>query len=229
MSFSPTAVARATAITTAFKNLSGGRLSLLPQRVGVIAQGATGLGDATPFDFTSAKQVGDNYGFGTPAHLMALMLRPQNAEGIGDIPSTIYPVIDADVGSGSATAATDATITITGAQVGAAEYMILANGIPSGSVVLADAATSAQAVTAIVTAINGAINMPVTAADGIGDVVDLTPKWVGASTNEIFIEVVGQTGTGLTFVVVQPSDGAGSAVVTNALAGFGNAVQVLPM
>ncbi len=222
MAFSSTAVARATAIETTFQNLSAGGTRLLPQRVAVLAQGGTGTTDTSPFDFTSAKEVGDEYGFGTPAHLMALMLRPSSGDGLGDITSTIYPVVDAVVGSGSATASTDGQITLTGTQTAGAEYFVVVNGVSSNSFVAAEGDDNEDVAGFLAVAVNASINLPVTAVATLG-VIAFTSKWVGISANDITLAIAGETGTGVVFVIdQQPSDATGTAVLTSALAGFGN-------
>jgi len=89
MGVSATVVARTVGIDTAFKNLNPNAALLLPQRVALIGQGTTAAVYATtPLIVTSAATVGSTYGFGSPLHLAALQLLPQNGDGLGTIPLT---------------------------------------------------------------------------------------------------------------------------------------------
>jgi phage tail sheath gpL-like len=97
------AVARVLGITTQFKDLRGGSVVFLPQRIALIGQGATASTySLTKFQITSAAQAGARYGYGSPIHLAARELFPSNGDGVGTIPVTVYPLDD----DGSGVAAT---------------------------------------------------------------------------------------------------------------------------
>ena len=69
MSVDASAVARVVGITTEFKNLRAGRVVFLPQRVALVGQGTTVAQASYSNDkavVTSALQVGQTYGFGSP-------------------------------------------------------------------------------------------------------------------------------------------------------------------
>jgi len=212
------AVARVVGIETNFVNLRGG-VRFLPMRVAVFGQGST-VSQAsyatTKKIVTSAKAVGDEYGYGSPLHLVVNELLPPNGGGVGIIPITIFPLKD----DGAAVTAAG-TITPVGDQTAQQTYYVKVNNIKSKEFTLAVLATVADAVAAIVTAINSVINMPVIATDNASTVVDIDAKWGGASGNDIVVEVVG-TEAGIVFTVVQPASGATNPDITAALAQVGN-------
>jgi len=211
------AVARVVGIETNFVNLRGG-VRFLPMRVAVFAQGSTASQASYSTDkvtVTSAKFVGDNFGYGSPAHLAVNELLPPNGGGVGIIPVTLFPLKD----DGAAVTA-GGTITPVGAQSSAQTYYVKVGNIKSKEFTLAALATVADATAAITTAINSVINMPLIATDGT-TVVDLDAKWGGASGNDIVVEVVG-TEAGIVFTVVQPASGATNPDITAALAQVGN-------
>jgi len=93
------AVARVVGIKTAFKDLRGGGILFLPQRVMVVGQGnSAAVYSTVKAQYTSALAVATVYGFGSPLHLAALQLFPNNGDGIGTIPMTVYPLEDDGAG-----------------------------------------------------------------------------------------------------------------------------------
>lgn len=218
----PSAVARVVGIKTAFKNLRGGNVLYLPQRVAVVGQGSTASTYAsTKVQVTSAQQAGETFGFGSPVHLAVKQLLPVNGDGVGSIPVTVYPLADA----GGATAAAG-DITPAGTQTVAADYIVLVNNIASASFTIPAGASVAARVALMVTAINSILDMPVIAADGTTK-VNLTSKWKGASANDIVVSVSGSTTAGTTFAFTQPTGGATNPDVDPALAQIGNVWETL--
>ena len=124
----PSAVARVVGIETVFRDLRGGRVTLLPQRVAVIGQGSTASTyTTTKRQVNSALEVGSMYGFGSPLHLAVSQLLPVNGDGVGTIPVTVYPLQDNAAG----TAATR-TITVTGTATATAPLTVRINGMVVG-------------------------------------------------------------------------------------------------
>lgn len=219
------AVSRVVGIDTNFVNLRGG-VKFLPMRLIVFAQGSTASQASYSNDkvtVTSAKFVGDNYGYGSPAHLAINELLPPNGGGVGIIPVTLFPLDD----DGAAVIATG-TITPVGDQTEAQTYQIKVNNILSKAFTLAVDATVADAVAAAVVAINSVINMPVIAVDTTSTVITLTSKWKGASANDIKVEVVGVE-AGIVFTTVNPFGGATNPDITAALAQVGNIWETLAL
>lgn len=217
------AVARVLGIQTIFKDLRGGGVLFLPQRVAIVGQGSTASTYSTDkAQVTSALAVAQTYGFGSPLHLAALQLFPSNGDGVGTIPVTVYPLVD-DVGG----APSVGDITPVVAQTVAASYQVKINNILSESFVISVGDTVADVVAAMTTAINAVLEMPVTAVDNLSTKVDVTSKWEGTSANDIVIEVVGSTTAGTTFGLTQPVGGLVNPNIDAALAQVGNVWETM--
>ncbi len=218
------AVSRVVGIETKFVNLRGG-VKFLPMRIAVFAQGTTIAQASYSTDkviVTSAKFVGDNFGYGSPAHLTINELLPQQGGGVGIIPVTLFPLDD----DGAAVTATG-TITPVGTQTAVQTYQVKVNNILSKAFTLAVGATVADAVAAMMTAVNSVINMPVIAANvGPDTSISTTAKWGGPTGNDIKVEVVG-TEAGIVFTTVNPASGATNPDITAALAQVGNIWETL--
>jgi len=222
MGVDATAVASVLGIETQFADLGGGETFNLPQRIALIAQGTTAATYSTDkFQATSAPQVGDALGYGSPAHLAAKQFFPQNGDGIGTIPLTVYPLVDDAAGI-----AASGDITPAGTHSGKAAYRVRVNNILSEAFTLEDGETVADATAKIAAAINAVASMPVTAVDNTTD-VGLTSKWKGASANAIFVEIVGDTSNGVTFTITQPTGGDVNPDVQTALDQIGNVWETL--
>ena len=196
------AVARVVGIQTLFKDLRGGGILFLPQRVAVVGQGATASTySTTKAQYTSAPAVGAAYGFGSPIHLAAMQLFPTNGDGVGTIPVTFYPLED----DGSGVVSTG-DITPTVVPTVAASYIVRINNIDSEEFVISVGDAVADVTAAMETAINAVLEMPVIAVDGT-TVLNFTSKWKGTSANDIVVEVIGSTTAGNSFAITQPVGG----------------------
>lgn len=213
------AVARVLGIQTIFKDLRAGGIIFLPQRVAVVGQGATASTySTTKAQFTSANAVAQTYGFGSPLHLAALQLQPVNGDGIGTIPMTIYPLVD----DGSGVASTG-DITPTGTVTKAGAFTIRVNEIDSATFVVSVGDSLADIATAMAAAVAAELNLPITStAEVTPDRIDTTSKWKGTSANDIVLEVVGPTDTGITFGITQHTGGLVNPDIDAALAQVGN-------
>lgn len=216
------AVARVVGIKTEFFNTNVGGVIFLPQRVAVVGQGATASNyPTTKFRATTAAQVGQTVGFGSPLHLASLQLLPANGDGVGSIPVTFYPLVDDGAGVAAA-----GDITPTGTATKSGTFRILVSGIWSAQFTVAVGDAPAAVITKILAAIGGVLEMPVTAANGTTK-VNLTAKWKGASGNDLFIKVSGPSDTGVTFAVTQPTGGAANPDVQPALDNIGNVWETM--
>lgn len=163
MSVDASAIARVLGIGTQYLDQRGANSLYLPQRVAIVAQGASASTySTTKRQITSAAEAGSIYGFGSPIHLEALEFFPDNGDGIGTIPLTVYPL--ADHGSGAAAVG---DITPSGSPTVAKSYRILVSKISSdkftiGVGSLAVAANLTAACQAIGLAIRSVLKMPVT-------------------------------------------------------------------
>lgn len=211
------AVARVVGIKTAFKDLRGGGVLFLPQRVALIGQGSTASVYSTDkAQVTSALAVAQTYGFGSPLHLAALQLFPVNGDGVGTIPVTIYPMDDAGTGVVS-----DGDITPTVVPTEAASYIVRVNNIDSEAFVISVGDVAADVVTAMTAAINAVLEMPIIATDGT-TLVTTVSKWKGTSANDIVIEIIGSTTSGNSFAITQHTGGLVNPDVDDALGQVGN-------
>lgn len=216
------AVARVLGVKTEFKDLRGGNIVYLPQRIAIVGQGATASVYATTKQrVTSAFDAGSLYGFGSPVHLAVQKLLPTNGDGVGTIPVTIYPLDDDGAGVASA-----GDITPSGSPTVAASYIVRINNIDSESFVISVGDSVADIVAAMTAAINANVDMPVVAADNATDVT-ITSKWKGTSANDIVVEVVGSATAGNTFTITQPVGGLVNPDVDDALAQIGNVWETM--
>ena len=160
------AVARVVGIKTEFRNLRGGNIVFLPQRVAVIGQGNTSAVYTTDkTQYTSSFDVGTAYGFGSPLHLASLQLLPANGDGVGTIPVTFYPLEDDAAGVAAA-----GTITPSAAATGSAAFRVEINGQESVQFVVSNGDTIAAITAKVAAAISSVLNLPVTATDNGTDV-----------------------------------------------------------
>lgn len=205
------AVARVLGIKTDFVNLQPNGTASLPQRVAVVGQGNTASTYATTKQqVTSAQQVGELYGFGSPLHIAAKQLLPSNNDGLGTIPLTIYPLED----DGSGVAATG-DITPAGTATEAGELFVLISNTLSLPIAVVVGDTVADLTDKITTALNSVVDMPVIAVDNTTD-VGLTSKWKGASANDLVATISGSV-AGLTFAIGDIDSGATNPDVQPAL------------
>lgn len=158
MGVDATAVARTLGIETAYKDLRGGNVLYLPQRVMVIAQGSSDVVySTTKFKALDAAMVGAKMGYGSPAHLALRELKPLNGDGgVGSVEITVYPLVDA-VGA----AAASGQIAASGTQLKAGVYRVAVNNILSQPFVIPKDANATTALRLLGQAIDAVLEMPV--------------------------------------------------------------------
>ncbi|MFW6031050.1 MAG: phage tail protein [Myxococcota bacterium] len=221
MAVDQSAVARVLGIETQFQDLRGGSILYLPQRIAVLAQGASESTYSTDkFQITSAAQAGDRYGWGSPIHLIARQLFPSNGDGVGTLPVTVYPLED----DGSGVAASG-DITPTGTASANASYRVFVNNIPSEPFVIEEGDDEEAIVTKMVAAINAVLEMPIIASADLG-VLEFDAKWAGESGNDIHVEVEGDD-VDVTFAVTQADGGLVNPDIQPALDQVGNVWETL--
>lgn len=197
----------------------------LPQIIAVLGE-ANDANQGTlvidPYEFTTAKEVGERYGYGSPLHQIARILRPSNSEGIGGIPTIIIPQVS-DPGA----TPTSIEWTITGTATANATHTVVLAGrrsvdfLPySYSIVKDDTAT--QIAAKIADAINSVLGSPVTAAT-LGAVVTLTTKWHGLTSAETQVRFdIGNKAAGISYSQTARIDGAGAVSLSAALTNLGD-------
>ena len=216
MSVDVSAVARVLGITTEYKDLRGSSVVFLPQAVAVVGQGTTALNGTyatTPVQSSSATDIGDTFGYGSPLHLAAEQLFPTNGDGIGTIPATFYPLNDDASGVASAGDITPSG-SITAGQSGTIYVYVGEVRSPAITLNADDHTTVALMVTEIHNKLAATPASPMTSSDDTTE-VGLTSKWEGASANDIKIRIEG-TVPGVTFALTQPVSGAANPDITGA-------------
>lgn len=218
------AVARVLGIKTNFKNLRDGRVVILPQRIALIGQGASGMVfSPTKRQVTSSNDVGLIYGYGSPLHLAAKQLFPANGDGVGSIPVTVYPLPESE----EAQAATGA-IELLGTQLESGAYRILVNGVRSEPFSILKNDVGGMVLARIASAINAVLDMPIRAAvNSELQKITLTSKWKGLSANAISVKIEGDLGQGMEFAITQLSGGLINPNVSSVLQQFGNVWETM--
>lgn len=191
MAVDASAVARVLGIETKFEDLRAGGVLYLPQRIAVIAQGASdSVYSAAKFQATSALQGGQRVGWGSPVHLILRELFPANGDGVGTVPVDVYPL--ADHASGVAAAG---AITPSGAQTEGASYRVLVNNIRSEAFTIAAGVSVTTICRLIGMAVSAVLEMPVK-VDYTYGVVAAAEK-AGGNTGDGTVTVLSVTGTPL--------------------------------
>lgn len=197
----------------------------LPQKIVIFGEANTanqsGLAVA-PFDFTTAKEVGDEFGYGSPLHQIARILRPVNSDGVGGIPTTIIPQI-----SDVAATATVITWGVTGTATKNKTHYVVISGRDNVdgeyyafNVVTGDDVAAVEA--KIEAAVNAVLGCPVSCSDATTDII-FTTKWEGVTSAEVNISIdTDGDDAGLVYAQSAKVDGTGTVVLTSSLALFGN-------
>jgi phage tail sheath gpL-like len=198
----------------------------LPQRIAILAEANfdnQSTLDLTPKEITSAKQAGELYGYGSPVHMIMRILRPISGEGVGGIPTIVYPQAQAPGASEKIL-----ELIVTGTPTGNGTHYIKIAGRDNvdgqlyGITITTDDTASTIHQT-IENAVNGVLSSPMKALAIGGYEVDFTSKWKGATAEGLNISVVtGDDDLGLTYVVNNVKTGAGIPSISAALNLFGN-------
>lgn len=161
----------------------------LPQIIAIFAEANTanqaGL-TTDKVEVTSAKEAGEKFGFGSPIHKIVRILRPISGDGVGGIPTVVYPQL-----TKVASTATVKTWTVTGPATSNVTHNVIINGRStvdfqnySYSVVIGD--TPAVVAQKIADAVNSVLSSPVIATVA-GDDVVFTTKWKGLTSAQLNI------------------------------------------
>lgn len=200
----------------------------LPQSIAILAEANTAAGNQTQAaadvngrEITSAKQAGDLYGYGSPIYHIMRILRPVSGDGVGGIPTIVYPQAEA----GGATAK-KITVVASGIATGnGTHYLLVAgrDGIDGQIYALAieEGDTAATIATKVMNAINNVLASPFTAtSDPYGST--LTSKWKGITANDLSVSIdTNGNALGLTYIIGNAGNGAGQPSIATALAAFG--------
>ena len=218
----PSTVGRGLGIKTEFKRQRSSTSATLPQRIALFGQGSSVSTYSTEKrQVTSAQEAAQIYGFGSPIHLASKMLFPLNGDGIGTLPLTVYPLVDDDAG-----VAATGTLIPTGAVTAQVSAKVAINNIESESFLLNIGDSIATVVANATSALLAELDLPMIAVDAATQ-VDLTSKWLGSSANDLRVEVIESSPSGLTWGVVQPSGGATNPSLSSALAQMGDVWETM--
>jgi phage tail sheath gpL-like len=196
------------------KGTEGVTSGYLPQRLAIVAEANTTKQVTMPtfLNATSAQEVAEAFGNGSPAHLSALNL---DLNGVmGKIPTIFYSVEEA-----AGATAQSFEVGVTGTPSKSATQYIRVGG-KRVSFTVASTDVAADIVVKIKAAIEADYNSPVLAGT-IATTLPLTAKWAGQSGIGIRVEFDQDTDIGLTYTSVR-TNGAGEKLPTDALALFGS-------
>lgn len=197
----------------------------LPQIIAVFGEANTAKQanlSINPIEVTSANQAGELFGYGSPLHQIMRILRPISGDGVGGIPTVVFPQLSSE----SATA-TEVVFQVAGNAVANATHSVLINGrdgvdfMPySYSVVIDDTPTIVAG--KIRDAVNSVIGSPVIATSNINEVTFVT-KWAGQTSNEINISFdTGLNDAGLGYAQTDRVAGAGDVSLSDSFNLFGD-------
>jgi len=197
----------------------------LPQIIAILGEAndanQAGL-DTDPFEFTSAQEVGKRYGYGSPLHQMARILRPSTSAGIGGIPTVIIPQAS-DIGA----TPTAHVWTLTGPATENATHSLVIAGrknvdFTQYAYFIVKDDTSTVIAQKMADAVNGVLGSPVTATAALG-VFTLTTKWSGGTSAELITRIVtGNKTAGIGYAQTTVTDGSGVVDLAIAQAHFGS-------
>jgi len=199
----------------------------LPQRIAIFAEANIanqgGL-DLTGREITSAQQAGNLYGFGSPIYTVMRILRPLQGEGVGGIPTFVFPQAEA---GGAAEKILEITPTGTATANGTHTIKLAGrNGIDGVfydiNIVVGD--TVSIIATKIQDALNAVVGCPVIGStDVTPDRAVLTAKWKGLTSDQLSVSVdLNDTTLGITYAIASTASGSGTPSVQAALDQFGN-------
>lgn len=197
----------------------------LPQIIAIFGEANTanqsGLTVAKK-EVTSAQEAAELYGFGSPIHQQMRILRPNGSDGVGGIPTIVFPQITA----GGATA-TVRSWTVTGTATANAIHTVIVNGRDNldfqtydYSIVTGDTPTIiAQKIS---DAVNSVLSSPATGTAALA-VATLTSKWKGLSSAELNVSIdTGSDSAGVTYSQTTSTDGTGVVDLSLSLSQFGD-------
>jgi len=186
MGIDASAVARGVGVTTNYKDLSGGAVRFVPQRIALIAPGEDGIAYSTQ-KYTidgGAQQVGATNGYRSALYEMARELFPVNGSGIGTV---IVDVIALPQPAGGAAAVGGVAVTA-GSATETGSYYPTLGGVRGQPVLIRKGTINESEVHSDVTdSINNTLGMPAKAENTYG-----TP--VGTDSSNITLTAISVTG-----------------------------------
>lgn len=169
-------------------------------------------------EVTSAVEAANLFGYGSPIHSIMRILRPLSGDGVGGIPTIVFPQI-------SDGTETSREWTVTGTATGNATHTLIVNGRDnidyksySFNVVTGD--TPTVIAQKIANTLSSVLSSPCTAETSSG-VIFFTSKWAGATSAELNISInYGSNAVGVAYTQTDSSDGSGTVDLAPSLAQF---------
>jgi phage tail sheath gpL-like len=201
----------------------------LPQRIAILAEANEanqGSLDLNPKEVTSAQQAGQLYGYGSPIYTIMRILRPKNGDGVGGIPTVVYPQAKA---GGAANKQLDVVPTTAGATGNGVHTLVIAGRKGLDGVfydINIETGDNAAAIAAKITAaISNVLGCPFTAVTAnTPDRSSLTSKWNGLTANGLTVTVdTNGNDLGVSYAVNEIQAGSGTPSIQAALDLFGSA------
>lgn len=197
----------------------------LPQRIAVLCE-ANALNqtytdssiEGYAWQATSLRAVGERYGYGSPAYLIARIMIPV----IGGIPLVFYPQEEA-----SGATAKIIEITPVGTATSNATHTIFIAGRDGldgqfYNIAVEQGDTAGDVSAKIHDAVVGVLGSPVLSSDSEYSTI-LTSKWKGETANNLTVSVdTNGNDAGISYVIESVSSGAGTPSISDALAAFGS-------
>lgn len=194
----------------------------LPQRIAILGQANTanqsGL-TIDPVEVTSANQAGELFGFGSPIHRAVSILRPLSGDGVGGIPTIVYPQVS------GASSQTSRVWTVTGTASANATHFVVVNGrdsidFKSYAVNIVNGDTATIIAGKIKDAVNAVLGAPCSAVNALG-VVTFTSKWSGLTSAELNISFsLNGNSAGISYSETSSTNGSGDVDLSATLALF---------
>jgi len=200
---------------------------LMPVQVALIAPISAAAEAGAEFDkgidFQTAREIGEAYGYKSPAYRAARMLRPETGGGLSTIRTTLFPV-QAAVGKVQATGTLGINIALVNPDKNITHYANV-NGrrIPFTVLKTDDVTSLAGRIKDILDAEIkfNPLDSIVQAAVGNDIDIDFTVGWYGASGNEVSVTIEADDYAGIVYTNPVFAGGVGVYDITAALANFG--------
>lgn len=191
----------------------------LPQSIAVFGEmnNANQGASLIPAQYTTAQAVAQAYGYGSPMHIMARILMPNNGGGVSGIPVTFFPQLKA-----SGATAKVINISPSGVATGNGTHYLKIAGreglegvFYAINIVIGD--TASTIVAKIYNAVNAVLGCPMIATD-TEYVATLTSKWSGLTADKLTVSVdTGNNALGITYGIASSASGSGTPSVASQL------------
>ncbi len=199
----------------------------LPQRIAVLGEANTAnqatMTEDVPFEFISADEVAEEFGYGSPLHIIARILRPISGDILGGIPTVIYPQ-KSDAGATATVIKLGVAVSSTVTEDATHELIINGRNNIDGqrySFNVVKGQSQSDVTATIIDTINNVLSSPVSAALATTD-IDCTTKWKGATSAELNISFnTNDHDAGIVYSEISKTNGTGVVSLTNSLANFG--------